>query len=414
MSEKNASVWRRLRDKIDRTVRPIGRWAPGRVFRLGFRGIGRLFSGRRTAALPARNAVSRGRTNRRELLGALGLFPLLGAVGDPPSKEKPKEKADAVTEPTFITRSDKLEYARLKVLDLSSPEVVARQRKMPVGRIGDLSVGRLISGSNLISMNMHARDLDYVKALAGHYNTEERIFMTLKKCEELGVNTIVLKSHNFKHFRLSRYWEEWGGRMQWIADVITRDIGKYERLLVEHLELGASAAYLWGGASDIWYHEKQQGKIVKAFEIMRKYDVPVGIGAHRLEPIAFCEREGLVPDFYILTLHHDRYWSAHPKENRRFVEMYQKDSPRHDEYHDNMFCHDHEKTVTFMEDVRVPWIAFKVLAAGAIPPEDGLQYAFRSGADFVCLGMFDFQVEEDVELTVRTVAKAQGRKRPWA
>ena len=143
-------------------------------------------------------------------------------------------------------------------MDLRAPEIVAKQRKMPVGKIGDLVLGRLISGSNLISLNMHARDLDYVTSLATHYNTEERIFLTLKKCEEYGVNSIVLKNHNFKRFRMSRYWDEWGGTMHWLADVITTDIDKYERLLVEHLELGASAAYLWGGASDIWYHQNKK------------------------------------------------------------------------------------------------------------------------------------------------------------
>jgi len=352
-------------------------------------------------------------TSRREILGTLGALPFLGKVAYPASKAKSKDQVDAVTGPTWIARSDKQEYARLKALDLNAPEVVARQKKTPVGKIGNLSVGRLISGSNLISMNMHARDLDYVRALAANYNTEERILMTLKKCEEHGVNTIVLKNHNFRQFRLSKYWDEWGGKMKWLADVITTDINKYEKLLVEHLELGASAAYLWGGASDIWYHQKKQDNIIKAFEIMKKYDIVVGICAHRLEPIAFCEKEGLVPDFYMQTLHHDRYWSAHPKENRRFIEMYEKDSPNHAEYHDNMFCHNYEQTVAFMQDVKVPWIAFKVLAAGAIGAKEGFKFAFESGADFICVGMFDFQVEQDVELTLKAVAESKHRKRPW-
>jgi hypothetical protein len=238
--------------------------------------------------------------------------------------------------------------------------------------------------------------------------------MTLKRCEELGVNSVVLKSHNFKHFRLSKYWDEFGGKMQWIADVITTDINAYEKKLVEHLELGASAAYLWGGASDIWFHQKKYDNIVRAFEIMRKYGIPVGMGAHRLEPIVFSEREGLAPDFYIKTLHHDRYWSAHPKENRRFLEMYEENSDDHGYFHDNLWCANHEETVAFMQEVKVPWIAFKVLAAGAIPPEDGIDYAFSSGADFVCLGMFDFQVDEDVEIVRRGIAKAKARSRPWA
>ena len=351
--------------------------------------------------------------NRREVLGTLGTLPLLGMASCASSKKKQQGGVDAVTRPTVMTSSDQQEYARLRALDLNDPKVAAKQKQMPVGRIGNLTVGRLISGSNLISMNMHARDLDYVYTLAAHYNTEERVLLTLKKCEEHGINTIVLKNHNFKRFRLSRYWDEWGGKMQWLADVITTDIDKYERLLVEHLELGASAAYLWGGASDTWYYQKKQDNIIKAFEIMKKYNIPVGICAHRLGPIAFSEKEGLVPDFYMITLHHDRYWSAHPRANRRFMEMYEKESDAHAEYHDNMFCHDPEETTAFMQDVKVPWIAFKVLAAGAIGAKDGLNYTFAGGADFVCLGMFDFQVEQDVELTLKAIAEAKNRKRPW-
>jgi hypothetical protein len=348
------------------------------------------------------------------MLGKLGALPALGFVSGASSAEAADSQVDTASDSSYLTEGDHREYLRLRNLDLSDPEVVAKQEKMPSGKIGNLNVGRLICGSNLISMNMHARDLDYVRDLASHYNTEARILMTLKKCEELGVNTIVLKNHNFKRFRLSKYWEEWGGRMQWLADVITTDINKYERLLVEHLDLGADSAYLWGGASDIWYHQGKQDNIVKAFEIMKRYEIPVGIGAHRLEPIQFCEREGLVPDYYIKTLHHDRYWSAHPAENRRFMEMYEEESPNHAEYHDNMFCHNHEETVAFMRGVKVPWIAFKVLAAGAIPPHDGIKYAFDSGADFICLGMFDFQIDEDVKLTRKFVAEAQRRHRVWA
>ena len=355
------------------------------------------------------------RSSRRQLLGSLGILPLLGLTSSGRKAEADNE-VDALTRPTriIINSSDSNEYWRLRKLDLNDPEVAAKQEKMPTGKIGRLTLGRLVSGSNLISMNMHARDLHYVRELARAYHSEERIFMTLKKCEELGCNSIVLKDHNFKQFGLANYWTEWGGKMAWLADVITTDIQQYERRLVEHLELGANSAYLWGGASDVWYHQGKQDNIVKAYEIMRKYDVPVGIGAHRLEPIAFCEREGLEPDYYIKTLHHDRYWSAHPQKQRRFMEMFEPNSSSHDEYHDNMFCHDHEETVAFMQDVKVPWIAFKVLAAGAIPPRDGIQYAFDTGADFICLGMFDFQVEEDARLIRECVARAKNRKRPWA
>jgi hypothetical protein len=299
-------------------------------------------------------------------------------------------------------------------MDRDKQAATVVERTMPAAKIGNLSISRLISGSNLISPNMHARDLLYLNALASHYNTERKVIETLQVCEACGINAIVLKNHNFKNMRLSRYWEEFGGTMKWIADVITTDIDAYEKLLVEHLELGASAVYLWGGSSDTWYFQKQPGKIIRAFEIMKKYKVPVGIGAHRLEPIVFCEQEGLQPDFYIKTLHHDRYWSAHPKENRRYMEMFEKESPSHDQYHDNIFCHNAEETVAFMQTVKVPWIAFKVMAAGAIPPAEGFKFAFDSGADFICVGMFDFQVREDATLARQAIAAAQNRKRPWS
>jgi hypothetical protein len=350
--------------------------------------------------------------NRRQVLSALGALPALGAAGyaHAATGQQPTGSTDGES---LVSQTDRLEYARLKTLDREAPDVIVRQQQMPTGKIGDLQLGRLISGSNLISINMHARDLAYVNPLARHYNTEERIFMTLKLCEEHGVNAIILKNHNFRQLRLARYWNQWGGRMQWIADVITTDINQFERLLVEHLDLGASAAYLWGGASDIWYHQGKQDNILKAFEIMKSYGIPVGIGAHRLEPIAFCEKQGLVPDFYMLTLHHDRYWSAHPEANRRFNEMYEPNSPHHDQYHDNMFCHDHEQIIAFMQEVKVPWIAFKVLAAGAIPPKEGIDFAFHHGADFVCLGMFDFQVRQDVQLVQQAIASSKNRSRPW-
>ena len=48
-----------------------------------------------------------------------------------------------------------------------------------------------------------------------------------------------------------------------------------------------------------------------------------------------------------------------------------------------------------MNSVEKPWIAFKVLAAGAFRPHAGFRYAFENGADFACVGMFDYQVVEN-------------------
>jgi hypothetical protein len=66
-----------------------------------------------------------------------------------------------------------------------------------------------------------------------------------------------------------------------------------------------------------------------------------------------------------------------------------------------------------MKTVKRPWIAYKVLAAGAIHPRDGFKFAFENGADFLCVGMFDFQVREDVIIAREMLSGEINRRRPW-
>jgi hypothetical protein len=63
--------------------------------------------------------------------------------------------------------------------------------------------------------------------------------------------------------------------------------------------------------------------------------------------------------------------------------------------------------------VSIPWIAYKVLAAGAIKPSEGLRHAFSGGADFACLGMFDFQVVENANTVCEVLNSDLKRERTW-
>ena len=124
--------------------------------------------------------------NRREVLGTLGALPLVGMASNSAASGKSRNKSDAFSNPTIATKSDVQEYVRLRDLDLDDPKVVKKRKKMPVGKIGNFTFGRLMSGSNLISMNMHSRDLEYVRALATHYNTEEPQLQAIQIVEILG------------------------------------------------------------------------------------------------------------------------------------------------------------------------------------------------------------------------------------
>jgi len=81
--------------------------------------------------------------------------------------------------------------------------------------------------------------------------------------------------------------------------------------------------------------------------------------------------------------------------------------------HDNIWSTHPQETIQFMKTVEKPWIAYKVLAAGAIHPSDGFKFAYENGADFIVAGMFDFQVREDVVIAKYILAEDMNRERLW-
>lgn len=74
---------------------------------------------------------------------------------------------------------------------------------------------------------------------------------------------------------------------------------------------------------------------------------------------------------------------------------------------------DPEGTIRFFQELERPWIAFKVMAAGAIHPKAGYKYAFENGADFCAVGMFDFQVGENVQIANAVIKATANRERAW-
>jgi hypothetical protein len=275
---------------------------------------------------------------------------------------------------------------------------------MPVGKIGNLTVSRLIIGGNQFSGWSHSRDLKYLRDLFKAYATEKNILQTLRLAEENGINTILSGDGSY----LTKYWKDWGGRMQWIAQVHPRTDDMTTNIK-RAIDAGASAAYVQGGIGDSFVKGGRVDLLGRAVEFIKSQGVLAGIGGHSLEVPKAVEKAGIQPDFYMKTLHHDRYWSATPKEQR--VEFNVDSNGPQD--HDNMWCITPEKDIEFMRTVARPWIAFKVLAAGAVHPRDGFKFAFDNGADFICVGMFDFQVRENVIIAKEAVARAQSRQRPW-
>ena len=284
-------------------------------------------------------------------------------------------------------------------------------KDLPMGKIGNVMISRLICGGNLIGGWAHSRDLLYVSKLLKAYNTEEKVMQTLQLCEENGVNTILINPSCLG--LIHRYWKLRGGKIQVICECHPTPDEDIRATVKVALNGGASLVYVQGGYGDKLVRTARMDVIIRTVEFIKENGIPAGVGSHSLQVPIECEKWGVEPDFYVKTLHHDNYWSANPKQHRTEPET--GDSNQHDRNHDNIWCINPAETVEFMSQIKRPWIAFKVLAAGAIHPLDGFRYAFENGADFICVGMFDFQVRYDAAIAKAAVANVmtKGRPRPW-
>ena len=285
---------------------------------------------------------------------------------------------------------------------------------LPSGKICDISFSRLMIGGNLIGGWAHSRDLMYTSNLFTAYNTEAKVVETLELAQDCGIDTIQLDPSCWP--TITKYNK---GRSKPIQTIVCcglhADKVKMNDEVKRHVDLGATMIYSHGGATDELIKDGgNTDNIGQMVDLIKAQGVPAGIGSHSLNiPIA-CEEAKIDNDFYLKTFHTDKYWSATNKENREEYDWMRGNPYDHNRNHDAMWCNNPEETATFMEKVKKPWIAFKVMAAGAINPRTAFRYAFANGADFIVAGMFDFQVELDVQFAIEAIEKGtRNRKRPW-
>jgi uncharacterized membrane protein YphA (DoxX/SURF4 family) len=350
----------------------------------------------RKAPAAGHAAASEGALSRRQLVGNLAAVPVLGVFGYAAYRKRNFEKVHAITGATIT-----LKEAALKDL----------KGELPSGTVGELKMSRLILGCNLIGGWAHARDLIYVSSLFKAYNTDRKVFETIELAEKAGINMMQLVTGQYPMFH--KYCKLVSDKMQTMCQVYpTQEDMKTD--IDKAIDYGATTLYVQGAYAERFVKAGRVDLLGKCLDYMKGQGYVAGIGAHSLQVIVESEKAGLKPDYYVKTMHHDRYWSAHPRENRVEWSVDADRSLDHNQFHDNMFDLFPDQTVEFMQKVRTPWVAFKVLAGGAIQPRDGFQYAFDNGADFICVGMFDFQIVEDVNITLETLSKCSRNGRAWS
>lgn len=326
---------------------------------------------------------------RRQALKRITVLPLLGVTGS----EVFARQADS----DFMTPSSTLQ--ELKGV-------------LTKGRLGKHEISRLIIGSNPINGFAHSRDLEYVGSLFRAYNTEKKVFETLMIAEQAGINCI---GSGFTSLALlAKYKKETGSKIIVIGQVgLNSNTKNIFEQFGQAIEKGVDIIQLHGEWCDRLVLENRFDDIARLLDYVRKQGMMAGMGAHMIDSQIVCAEKGIIPDFYMVTMHHGNYWSAHPVENRVAYESIGTKQSDHDKWHDNCFCTFPERTVEFVNKTTVPVIGFKTMAAGAIPPQDGIRWAFGNGADFVNAGMLDFQLIDDINSTIGILNNLPERKRKW-
>jgi uncharacterized membrane protein YphA (DoxX/SURF4 family) len=329
------------------------------------------------------------RKSRREIIKDLVTVPVLGAFAYAIYKKKKFDSWEEIVLSTGRTSADtgstlmSFEYSSLANL----------KGKIPKGKIKDVELSRMILGGNLIGGWAHSRDLQYVSKLVKTYHTDDKVMQTFALAEKCGIDTYLGNPQQIRI--LNKYWAETGGKMRFISDCASR--GDFYTGAQNSIDGGAIAAYCQGQTCDAYVERGDFDGLQKGMDLLRANGLPAGLGGHHLSTIKACVEHDIIPDFWVKTLHHHNYWSAMLDKTR----------------HDNVYCEEPEATIEYMNNLEQPWIAFKVLAAGAIMPEDGFKYALEGGADFLCVGMYDFQLVDNTNTFLDSMSNLQNRVRPW-
>ncbi len=329
--------------------------------------------------------------SRREIIKSLATLPVLGGFVLALLKKIGWES----WEETVLVNQDfaAVTGATVKAFTFSSLENL--KSKIPAGQIGNLKLSKMILGGNLIGGWAHARNLIYVSQLVKSYHTKEKIFETFQLAEKCGINCFI--TNPILSQVINDYWRRKLGAIQFISDCAYN--GDVITGIKMSIDGGAASCYVQGGIADYLAQQGKIDEIAKAYELIKQNRLPAGIGAHSLDTVKACVDFGLKPDYWMKTLHHTNYWSARPG------------GPEYD----NIWCTNPDETIEYMKNLPQPWIAFKTLAAGAISPAEGFDFAFKNGADFICVGMYDFQIVDNTNLALDALAAAQHqqRPRPW-
>jgi len=246
---------------------------------------------------------------------------------------------------------------------------------MPTIKLGSLEVSRIFLGSNPFFGFSHGNPQASSKEMREYY-TPQQIMAVLDSAAERGITAVWTPCYD-EWIRLWNEYQEKGGKLKiWIAQPDRISRGRPEPITMEQeiltaVKHGAKAVCIQGEQIDRQVRDGRWDVVRGWLELIKSHSLPAGMGTHRAETHLEAEEKGLPADFYHQTLYRP----------------------------DNYVPGGLEQSLTTIEKLDKPVVAYKVLGAGRVAPKQTLPYVLKrmKRKDGLCIGVFPKRKDEIAE-----------------
>jgi hypothetical protein len=259
------------------------------------------------------------------------------------------------------------------------------RQTLPQMQLGAHSISRLVCGANPFNGGSHLST--FVNHAMREYYTEEQIFKTLRRCQQVGINCWQDGLGNVERYQ--RFVDQ-GLQMQYIA-IAAGDPAGIGKLAGG----GCIAIAHHGEVTDQAFKRGQLDSIQDYLKRVRDAGLVVGVSTHMPDVVDAIESKGWDIDYY-MTCIYERHRSKEALEQL----LGQAPIPAGEVYLPN----DPPRMFRAIQNTRRPCLAFKILAAGRLSDrrqwvEDAFRdtYAAIKPSDGVIIGIYDRYSDQPAE-----------------
>jgi hypothetical protein len=264
-------------------------------------------------------------------------------------------------------------------------EATEETATLPHIQIGEHRFSRLICGANPFNGGSHLST--FVNRAMKEYYTPDQIFKTLKRCEEVGINTW---QSGTVQVDMYRQFVDKGLKMQYIA------IAASKSSTIEKLSSGGCIGIAHHG--EVTDRLFKEGRIDEAHDYLKRVrdaGMLVGVSTHMPDVVDTIESKGWDLDYYMCCVY-ERHRSKQQLEDL----LGQAPIPVGEVY----LPEDPPRMFKVMNQTRRPCLAFKILAAGRLSDRrQWVEQAFRETyqsmkpTDGAIIGIYDRYSDQPAE-----------------